>query len=146
MLFEWDDDIGNIPKQPIDSVRPDDQITGGDIAMAVCVFPIYCYFVVPSIISDVFFFPDKTTLKINDKEYKELGPMSYVNVVGGLTLIYYDTATETSEVIELNDDVVTVVNSNINVNVSERYFTSFGNKVLLFTPTNLKPVFKTIDK
>jgi hypothetical protein len=54
MLFEWDDDIGNIPKQPIDSVRPDDQITGGDIAMAVCVFPIYCYFVVPSIISDVF--------------------------------------------------------------------------------------------
>lgn len=57
MLFEWDDDIGNIPKQPIDSARPDDQITGGDIAMAVCGFPIYCYFVVPAIISDVFFSP-----------------------------------------------------------------------------------------
>ena len=57
MLFEWDDDMGNIPKQPIDSARSDDQITGGDIAMAVCGFPIYCYFVVPAIISDVFFFP-----------------------------------------------------------------------------------------
>ena len=95
---------------------------------------------------DVFFFPDETTLKINDKDYKKLGSKSYVSVVGGLTLVYYDTATETSEFIELNGRNVSVVNSNINVNISERYFTSFGNKILLFTPDNLNPVFKTIDK
>ena len=49
---------------------------------------------------DVFFFPEETTLKINNKEYKKLGERSYVTVVGGATLIYYDTATDTSEVIE----------------------------------------------
>lgn len=96
--------------------------------------------------NDVFFFPDEVTLKINNKEYKKLGSMSYVTVVGGLTLIYYDTSSGTSEIIELEGDIVTVVNDNINVNINERYFISFGEKVLLFKPDNLKPVFKTIDK
>ena len=95
---------------------------------------------------DVFFFPEETTLKINNKEYKKLGERSYVTVVGGATLIYYDTATDTSEVIELDGDTVTVVNDNMDVNVSERYFLSFGKKILLFNPDNLNPVFKTIDK
>ena len=95
---------------------------------------------------DVFFFPEKTSLKINNKDYKELGPMSYVSVVGGYTLIYYDTATDTSEAIELDGDIVTVLGDNINVNVSERYFYAFSNKVLLMSPNNLNPVFKTIDK
>lgn len=94
----------------------------------------------------VFFFPEETTLKIDGKEYKDLGAMSYVSVVGGLTLIYYDTTTDTSEVIELDGDIVTVVGNNIDVNVSERYFYSFSNKVLLSSPNNLNPVFKTIDK
>lgn len=96
--------------------------------------------------SDTFFFPDNVILKINDKDYKELGPMSYVSLVGGLTLIYYDTTTDTSEVIELNGDIVTVKSEYINVNISERYFMSFSNKVLLMNPNNLNPVFKTIDK
>ena len=95
---------------------------------------------------DVFFFPEETTLKINGKEYKKLGSMSYVSVVGGYTLIYYDTTTDTSEAIELEGDSVTVVGNNINVNVGERYFYSFSNKVLLMSPNNLNPVFKTIDK
>lgn len=95
---------------------------------------------------DAFFFPEKTTLKINNKDYKELGPMSYVSVVGGYTLIYYDTDTDTSEAIELNGDIVTVIGDNINVNISERYFYAFSNKVLLMSPNNLNPVFKTIDK
>lgn len=95
---------------------------------------------------NMFFFPDETTLKINDKEYKTLGPKSYVSVVGGLTLIYYDTTTDTSEVIELDGETVTVVNSSMNVNINEKYLMSFGNKVLLFRPDNLNPVFKTIDK
>lgn len=94
---------------------------------------------------DVFFFPDEVTLKINGKDYKKLGNGSYVSLVGGLTLIYYDTTSGDSEVIELNGRSLTVVNDNVDVNVSERYCMSFGKKVLLFTPDNLKPVFKTID-
>lgn len=95
---------------------------------------------------DAFFFPEEVDLKIDNKEYKTLGAMSYVRVVGGYTLIYYDTATETSEVIELDGAKVTVSGENIEVNVSERYFQSFSNRVLLMSPNNLNPVFKTIDK
>ena len=95
---------------------------------------------------DTFFFPEETTLKINNKDYKELGPMSYVSIDGGYTLIYYDTETDSSRAIELDGDTVTVVGDNINVNVNERYFYSFSNKVLLMSPNNLNPVFKTIDK
>ena len=95
---------------------------------------------------DVFFFPMETTLKINNKEYKELGAMSYVGVIGGYTLVYYDTKTDTAEAVELDGDIVTVIGDNIKVNVSERYFYSFSNKVLLMSPNNLNPVFKTIDK
>lgn len=96
--------------------------------------------------NDLFFFPEETTLKINDKEYKELGAMSYVSVVGGMTLIYYDTATDTSEVIELDGDIVSVTGNHIDVNISERYCMAFDDKVLLMSPNNLSPVFKTIDK
>lgn len=95
---------------------------------------------------DTFFFPDETVLKIGDKEYKKLGPMSYVRVVGGVTLIYYDTATESSEVLELNGKKVYVTSDIINLNVSDKYFYSFSNKLLLLLPNNLNPVFKTIDK
>jgi len=95
---------------------------------------------------DVYFFPEETVLKINNKDYKELGAMSYVSVVGGYTLIYYDTATNTSEAIELEGDIVTVVGNNINVNLSDGSFYSFSNRVLLSSPSYLNPVFKTIDK
>ena len=94
----------------------------------------------------VFFFPEETVLKINNKDYVELGAMSYINLVGGYTLIYYDTTTNTSAVLELEGDIVTVLGENINVNISEKYFYSFSNKILLHTPNNLNPVFKTIDK
>ena len=96
--------------------------------------------------SDVFFFPDEVMLNIDNKEYKKLGAMSYVRVVGGLTLIYFDTESDSGEVIELDGKNVSVSSQHINVNVSERYFKSFSSKVLLTTPNNLNPVFKTIDK
>ena len=96
--------------------------------------------------SDVFFFPDEVTLNIDNKEYKKLGAMSYVRVVGGLTLIYFDTESDSGEVIELDGKNVSVSSQHINVNVSERSFKSFSSKVLLTTPNNLKPLFKTIDK
>lgn len=95
---------------------------------------------------ELFFFPSKVNLMINGEVYKELGPMSYVSLVGGLTLIYYDTDSDSGEAIEINGDNVTVSSQYINVNISERYFKSFSNKVLLMNPNNLNPVFKTIDK
>ena len=96
--------------------------------------------------SDVFFFPDEVTLNIDNNEYKKLGAMSYVRVVGGLTLIYFDTESDSGEVIELDGRNVSVSSQYINVNISERYFKSFSSKVLLTTPNNLNPLFKTIDK
>lgn len=96
--------------------------------------------------SELFFFPDEVTLNIDNNEYKKLGAMSYVRVVGGLTLIYYDTASGSGEAIELDGRNVSVSSDYIKVNITERYFMSFSNKVLLTTPNNLNPVFKTIDK
>ena len=95
---------------------------------------------------DTFFFPDEVSLKIDDKEYKKLGSMSYVRVVGGFTLIYYDTTTGVAESIELDGKQVTVTSDIINLNVSNKYFYSFSSKLLLMLPNNLDPVFKTIDK
>lgn len=94
---------------------------------------------------DMFFFPDEVMLKVGGRDYKKLGSGSYVSVVGGFTLIYYDTSTDSSEVIELEGKNVAVVGDKIDVNISERYFMSFGKKVLLFAPDKLNPVFKTID-
>lgn len=91
----------------------------------------------------VFFFPDSVELKINDKVYKELGAMSYLSLVGGYTLTYYDRATDTSEVIELDNDIVTVTSQYINVNLTEKYCLSFDKKVLLFNPKELNAVYKT---
>ena len=95
---------------------------------------------------DTFFFPDETVLKIGGKEYKKLGSMSFVRVVGGYTLIYYDADEDNFEVIELEGRDVVVTGGYINVNVRDKYFYSFNSKILLMTPNNLNPVFKTIDK
>ena len=51
-----------------------------------------------------------------------------------------------AEAIELEGRTVTVTGENLNVNISERYFKSFSSKIILHTPNNLNPVFKTIDK
>ena len=61
-------------------------------------------------------------------------------------VIYYDTTTDSAEMIELEGKKVTVTNEFINVNISDKYFYSFGHKLLLILPNNLDPVFKTIDK
>jgi hypothetical protein len=88
----------------------------------------------------VFFFPDDTVLKLNGEDYIELGSMSYVQIVGGYTLIYYDTTSGASEAIELEGRSVSVVSEYLDINVSEKYFYSFSNKILLHTPNNLNPV------
>lgn len=94
---------------------------------------------------NLFFFPDEVTVSIEGKDYKKLGAGSYVSVVGGETLIYYDTTTETSDTVELDKNMVSVYNNFIDLNISEKYYMSLGSKILLITPDNLNPVFKTID-
>ena len=93
----------------------------------------------------LYFFPDETLLKINGKEYKKLGAMSYVNLVG-TSLIYYDPSDDKAEIIELNNEKVTVTNDYLDLSIRETCFYSFDNKNLLFSPNNLRPLFKTIDK
>ena len=72
--------------------------------------------------------------------------MSYVQVVNGESLIYYDTASDEAEVIDVTGKNVTVIGKYIDVNLNNRYFMSFDNMVLLFQTNKLNPVFKTIDK
>ena len=95
---------------------------------------------------DLFFFPVETVIKIDGKEYKKLGPMSYASVVGGYTLVYYDPSTEEAGAVELNGKKVTVSGMNIDIKLNEKYFYSYNNKLLLMSPNILNPVLKTIDK
>lgn len=94
---------------------------------------------------DLFFFPEEVTLKINNKDYIDLGAMSYVSLVGD-TLIYYDTETDSGAAIELTKDYVSVVGKYIEVDITRKNFMSYNDTVLLFHPNMLDPVFKTIDK
>ena len=88
----------------------------------------------------LFFFPDEVTLEINDTEYKKLSKMSYVEVVGGYTMTYYDREKDTSEVVEIEGKKISVSSENVNVNLSERYCLSFDKKVLLVNTYNLNAV------
>lgn len=92
---------------------------------------------------DLFFFPYDANLLINDVLYKELSGGSYVSVVGNNTLVYYDYANDFSEVIEVEGKNVSVTSEYINVNLTERYFMSFNDKVLLSKPYNLSVLYKS---
>lgn len=87
---------------------------------------------------DLYFFPDEVTLKIGDKEYAKLGKMSYVKIVGGNTLECYDKENDKAEFLEIGGKKVTAFNDNMEVNLSDKYIASYGNKILLFNPQNLK--------
>lgn len=94
----------------------------------------------------LFFFPDEVTLMLDDEEYIKLSPMSYAEIVGGVTLIYYDIATDHGEMIELEGRKVTVTSDYIKVNLSEKNFMALNYKTLLMHPNNLDALPKTIDK
>lgn len=85
----------------------------------------------------LFFFPSDVTIKIDDKNYKNITGMSYIKTIGGYTMEIYDKGTDTSEVIELDGRSVSVVNDSMEVNITERYVLSFGRKILLVNPYNL---------
>lgn len=92
---------------------------------------------------ELFFFPTEVTLSIDGKEYRTLSGASYVSVVGNNTLVYYDYKSEESEVIEIEGKLVEVTSEYIKVNLTERYFMSFSDRVLLSRPYNLPVLYKT---
>ncbi len=85
----------------------------------------------------LFYFPDAVMLKINGKEHTKLSGMSYVKIIGGNSMEYYDKDKDKTEVIEIEGKKVSVSSDEINVNLSERYTESFGKKILLMSPYNL---------
>ena len=50
-----------------------------------------------------------------------------------------------SEILEIEGKNVSVSSEFINVSLTERYFTSFNNRVLLSRPYNLKTLYKNND-
>lgn len=94
----------------------------------------------------LYFFSEEMTLYINDKEYKKLSPMSYVSVVGGYTLTYYDKENDTSEFLEVENKKITIGSDDmhLNINLNERNFMVYDDYELLFAPYNLSVL--SIDK
>ena len=69
--------------------------------------------------------------------------MSYIKIDSGYTLIYYDYDKDESEVINIEGKIVTVKSGNIDINLSERSFDTFGKKILLSSPDKLNSVTKS---
>lgn len=92
---------------------------------------------------DLYFFPSEVTLYIDNREYTKLGKMSYVSVVGGYTMVYYDNESKKAEFLEIDGKKVEVKSDKINVDLTENSFMSFSSKILLFSPDNLSVVSKT---
>lgn len=91
----------------------------------------------------LFFLPDDAELFINNNKIRDIGAMSYVRIDGGYTLIYYDYLNDESEVINIEGKNVSVKSDNIDINLSERYFSAFGKKILLSSPDKLNSVVKS---
>lgn len=94
---------------------------------------------------NTFFFPYEVDLKVGNKVVEKLSKMSFVTISDS-AITYYDYEDDKGKIIETDNKEVTVTSENINVNLSGRFVTSFGRDVLLFSPKNLNPVFKSIDK
>lgn len=94
----------------------------------------------------LYFFPEEMTLNIDGKEYKKLSPMSYVSVVGGYTLTYYDKEKNISEFLEVENKKISVSSDNVhlNINLNERNYIVYEDFQLLFAPYNLSAL--SIDK
>lgn len=88
----------------------------------------------------IYFFPEPVTLNINDKEYTTLGSMSFIKVVGGYTMTYYDKENDKAEFLEIEGKKITVSSEHINVNLSEESFMSLSSKILLAEPSYLNAI------
>jgi len=88
----------------------------------------------------IYFFPESVTLNIDDTEYTTLGSMSFIKIVGGNTMTYYDKENDTGKFLEIAGKKITVSSENINVNLSEEYFMSLSSRILLAEPSYLNRV------
>lgn len=86
----------------------------------------------------LYFFSDPVSIEIDDNEYVKLSANSYVEVVGGYTLTYYDKDSDKSEMIDIEGKKVMAVNDNLTLSVDEKYFLLFGKKILLTSSNYLK--------
>ena len=87
--------------------------------------------------------PDNAEVFINNKKLRDVSAMSYIKIDSGYTLIYYDYDKDESEVINIEGKIVTVKSGNIDINLSERSFDTFGKKILLSSPDKLNSVTKS---
>lgn len=87
---------------------------------------------------DLFFFPDEVTLNMDGKEYVKLGKMSFVRLVDGYTLEFYDKENDKADFIEVEGKEITVTNDYMDVNLSHKYLKKYDSKILLFSPDSLK--------
>lgn len=87
---------------------------------------------------DLFFFPDEVTLNMDGKEYVKLGKMSFVRLVDGYTLEFYDKENDKADFIEVEGKEITVTNDYMDVNLSRKYLKKYDSKILLFSPDSLK--------
>ena len=88
----------------------------------------------------LYFFVNEMTIYIDGEEYIKLSPMSYVEIIGGYTMVYYDKETNDSKVLEIEGKEITAVSDNINVNLSRKYILVSSKKILLADPSNLNAV------
>ena len=97
------------------------------------------FFLYNGVLDDMlYFFPDEVSLNVDSKEIAKLSKMSFVRLIGGYTLEYYDKENDKADFIEIDGKRVTVSNSYMDVNLTDRYLNDFGKKVLLFKPDSLK--------
>ncbi len=87
-----------------------------------------------------YFFPEPVTLKIDEKEYTNLGSMSYIKIVGTSTMTYYDKENNQVEYLEIEGKKITVSSENINVNLSDQSFKSLSSDILLAGPSYLNSI------
>lgn len=88
----------------------------------------------------LFFFPDEVTIYIDNVEYQKLSSMSYIKVVGGYTMEYYDYESDTAKVVDVEGKEISVSNNMYNINITKRRFSVYDDITLLVNPNNLNSI------
>ena len=88
----------------------------------------------------LYFFADKVPLKIDDKDYVELSPNSYVHIAGDYNLVYYDRENDKSEVLDIYGMKITATNDDVVVDLTDGAFYLYGKRALINQPSSLNPL------